>query len=971
MDTTKAQQKALEDALIAPENRLKIRKCNRRLSPTLKSNEPTIHVALDALKLTPFYNAFEVSADVLEIYMQEFWATVTKHHFSLRFKMNGKSHTVNVNNFRDMLKICPKLSGQKFEDPPFEEEIRSFIRDLGHTGEIKWEDLVYQVENKNSKKINDMYYPRFTKVIVDYFMAKDQAIPRRNKMFWHYARDDLMFTTIRSLKPTRLTVLMLLVKRLQNQNLQRRKLNLNHLPRQSLLKLLKEKRIKTSAKGVILAKKKQSETKSKGLTILSKVALTKAEQMKITLERSKTQQHNFHASGSGADKGTSVTPGVLDVPSYESEAEQISWKSSDEEDDDEVNMGNDNDDDANNQDDVGQEYDEQDDDNQDDDDQEHDGQDDEEQDDVNEQTDSDNDGDDFVHPKLSTHDEEDKEEEDSDLRVHTPSNYESTDDEESDEEIQYVPVTTISEPPLLSTTTLPPPPTPLITHLQQTPIPTPTTAPSSSLQDLLNFGSLFGLRDEAQAENADFINKLDDNIKKIINDQVKEQVKAQVSKILTKIEKIVNEQLEAEVLTHSSNESKTSHAVAANLSELELKKILIDKMESNKSIHRSDKQKNLYKALVDAYESDKLILDTYGETVSFKRRRDEEDKDEEPSAGSNQGSKRRRVEKNQSQPVHQRKRPPRQLASQPKGPNVIKTNPPTPDRDWNKTFPDAHRSVQPWLSTLAQMEDPRKSFNELIDIPLDFSAFMMNRLKVDTLILELLAGPTFELMKGSCKSLVELEYFFEEVYKATTDQLDWNNPEGQQYPHDLRKPLPLIPNSRGRHVIPFDHFINNDLAYLSGGVSSRTYTTSVTKTKAANYGHIKWIEDLVPNIMWSQVPGIYSRCLLQTQNHCCHKASNSKLTNLTVEECLDFNVSLRMFTRSIVIQRRVEDLQSSVESYQKKLNLTKPDTYRSNIKRREAYSAYSNPRGFIYQNKDKKNRLMRIDELHKLMIKVK
>nr|GEX68702.1 putative reverse transcriptase domain-containing protein [Tanacetum cinerariifolium] len=65
-------------------------------------------------------------------------------------------------------------------------------------------------------------------------------------------------------------------------------------------------------------------------------------------------------------------------------------------------------------------------------------------------------------------------------------------------------------------------------------------------------------------------------------------------------------------------------------------------------------------------------------------------------------------------------------------------------------------------------------------------------------------------MKGSCKSLVELEFFLEEVYKATTDQLDWNNPEGQQYLHDLLKPLPLIPNSRERRVIPFDHFINND-----------------------------------------------------------------------------------------------------------------------------------------------------------------
>nr|GEV28975.1 hypothetical protein [Tanacetum cinerariifolium] len=90
-----------------------------------------------------------------------------------------------------------------------------------------------------------------------------------------------------------------------------------------------------------------------------------------------------------------------------------------------------------------------------------------------------------------------------------------------------------------------------------------------------------------------------------------------------------------------------------------------------------------------------------------------------------------------------------------------------------------------------------------------------------------------------------------------------------------------------------------------------------------------------------------------------------KLTNLTVEERFAFNVSLRMFTRSIIIQRCVEDLQLGVESFHKKLNLTKPDTYRSDLKRKEAYIAYSNLRGFIYQNKDKKNRLLQIDELHK------
>ncbi|GKD14372.1 hypothetical protein Tco_1198779 [Tanacetum coccineum] len=98
---------------------------------------------------------------------------------------------------------------------------------------------------------------------------------------------------------------------------------------------------------------------------------------------------------------------------------------------------------------------------------------------------------------------------------------------------------------------------------------------------------------------------------------------------------------------------------------------------------------------------------------------------------------------------------------------------PSPDRDWNKTLHADHGPVQPWLSNLARQEDPRELFDELMDTPLDFSAFVMNRLKVDTLTPELLVGPTFELMKGTCKSLVELEYFFEEVYKAITEQLDW------------------------------------------------------------------------------------------------------------------------------------------------------------------------------------------------------
>ncbi|GKA73793.1 hypothetical protein Tco_0780095 [Tanacetum coccineum] len=470
-------------------------------------------------------------------------------------------------------------------------------------------------------------------------MSQDQSIPRRNKVDWHMANDDPILITMRFIPQHEVVQRYgaIIPDYLINPAMKESKAKKSDAaPKPS-----SNKRVKAMAKVAKSGKKKQPAL---GLETLPDIALTEAEQMKLAIERSKTQLHISQPSGSGAHEGTGVTPGVPDVPTYESDDEQISWKSSDEEDDDdEANVGKDEDDD--------------------------------DHDDDDEQTESDNDGDDFVHPKFSTHNEE---EESFDPRVQTPSHVESTDDEDDDEEVQGVniegeamdeeanneedegnelyrdlnvnlegrdvemtddqptnvqttqvtedthviitlvipegqqqsssvssgfvsnmlnprpdtgidsifnteaaslvdvPVTTIAELPLMFATTLPLPPTPLITHMQQTPFPILTTAPSTSLQDLLNFGSLFGfdqrlktletefsefkqtnqfaetvssipgivdaylankmheavktdvqlqserLRDETQAENEDFLNKLDDNIKKIIKNQVKE-----------------------------------------------------------------------------------------------------------------------------------------------------------------------------------------------------------------------------------------------------------------------------------------------------------------------------------------------------------------------------------------------------------------------------------------------------------------
>nr|GFC57661.1 hypothetical protein [Tanacetum cinerariifolium] len=123
----------------------------------------------------------------------------------------------------------------------------------------------------------------------------------------------------------------------------------------------------------------------------------------------------------------------------------------------------------------------------------------------------------------------------------------------------------------------------------------PTTIPSTILENLPTFNSVFCFDERLRSlettfseyrktnpfvdavsaipENDEFLRNIDENMKKIIKGQVKSQVKEQVSRILTRTEEFVNATLEAKVLTRSSHSSRTSYAVAADLSEMELKKI--------------------------------------------------------------------------------------------------------------------------------------------------------------------------------------------------------------------------------------------------------------------------------------------------------------------------------------------------------------------------------------------------------------
>ncbi|GKE68109.1 hypothetical protein Tco_1526181, partial [Tanacetum coccineum] len=189
--TSHAQQITKDNALMAPENRREIGKYNLRIDPNMKRLKET---------------TYQVD-------------TVHKRGSSYRFNIDNRKLAIDLEVFRDILGFCPRIKGQSFTDPSYEDELLAFVRHLGYTREIKYltditidhlhqpwrtfaaiinkclfgkEDLAYQIENKNSKKTDKMYYLRFTKAIISHYIKQDPSISLRNKLFLYTARDDTL-----------------------------------------------------------------------------------------------------------------------------------------------------------------------------------------------------------------------------------------------------------------------------------------------------------------------------------------------------------------------------------------------------------------------------------------------------------------------------------------------------------------------------------------------------------------------------------------------------------------------------------------------------------------------------------------------------------------------------------------------------------------------------------------------------------
>ncbi|GJR11171.1 hypothetical protein Tco_0793823 [Tanacetum coccineum] len=132
------------------------------------------------------------------------------------------------------------------------------------------------------------------------------------------------------------------------------------------------------------------------------------------------------------------------------------------------------------------------------------------------------------------------------------------------------------------------------------------------------------------------------------------------------------------------------------------------------------------------------------------------DDDQEPSAGTDRGSKRRRSGKEP------------ESTSAPRETTTTTAGKTTTGSKTHKQSASQSAPVEDTMQTTdclwARLATP--GFETVLSI--DEQAGIRCNLAMMTMTL---GGPTFELMKGTCKSLTELEYFCEEVYKATTEKI--------------------------------------------------------------------------------------------------------------------------------------------------------------------------------------------------------
>ncbi|GJX10173.1 hypothetical protein Tco_0200032 [Tanacetum coccineum] len=925
-----------------------------------------------------------------------------------------------------------------------------------------------------------MYYPRFTKVIIHYFLTQDKTLSWRNKIRMHTSKDDYLINTLRFVSAREETQIYgaILPESLTSPEMKETKAyktylgfaivdtppnkarnfkkpaspKLTTVPASTEEPTGKSKRVKRPAKkstqaparGVVIRetpkipvskkKEKVDVASGKGIELLSDVALTEEAQYEEVRKKSLRDFHKTHPSGSGiatkptlsdaiikpsiTNEGTGVKSGVPDVTEEESSKSKAeSWGNDDDDsNNDQASRSEESDQDKDNDDDKSQS------DNEDESDSEHEIDDnesgfesDQEEDDEKIKDDEEEEEDEIVKTPSNDSDGEDKTKiadkaegdedeemdyttsllyDDVDIRMNEPVNADKgfVQDEGTDAVMTNVQqgnenpeISQVIEDAHVTLSTVP----------QKAVVPVSSSSRSSDLAaKFLNFSNI-------PTTKAGIVSLLDVPVYhevpsqqtptlltvpvSVISDSSHVfstviQQSLQLGVILPevvsniappKIERMVTELLEHAILAKESSQPQSSYEAAATLTEFELKKILIDKMDKSESYLAAPKHRECYEGLIKYYDLDKSLFFTYDRGLKkIKTSMDAEPtkgpKAKESQSGSSKGTK---SQPKSSVKFVQSEEPEFEVADS----DMPQDQEEKPSNDDVESKKKTLQQVQnqSWLMTLASYaEKPSKTFNGLMSTPIDFSAFIMNGSIINNLTQETLLGPAFRLLKGTRSNYAKLEYDFEEYYKDLSEKLDWENLEGGDYPFDLTKPLPLVMSRNRQKALKtwfqiYGSLLKLPMINMHYG-ESHTKENNVEVMRKHRYGYLKEIIlRRAYNDLYKFKEGDFPHLRNNDIEDMLLFVVQNWLINLSGDDVSDFAIALRMFTRSLVIHKRVEDLQLRVESYQKKINFTRPQTTISGIRKRDPYTPYQDPQGFIYVDNNGRNRLMRSDELYK------
>ncbi|GKC44117.1 putative reverse transcriptase domain-containing protein, partial [Tanacetum coccineum] len=198
---------------------------------------------------------------------------------------------------------------------------------------------------------------------------------------------------------------------------------------------------------------------------------------------------------------------------------------------------------------------------------------------------------------------------------------------------------------------------------------------------------------------------------------------------------------------------------------------------------------------------------------------------------------------------------------------------------------------------------------------------------------------------------------------AEVEMDDAVNTVAEDVVHDVNQPHDDFTQAKGKSLISqVNKFSKHNVYYTQKIIGVK----SVSVQKLHGYGHLEEIVVKRANRqLYKFKEGDFVDLHLKDIEDMLLLAVQHKLFHLDESDIIDFIVALRMFIRSLINTRRVEDLQLGVDSYQKKLNITEPQKTFPKIEFKELYTPSHKPPGVIYEDLNKQKWVIRADDLYK------